>query len=140
MIPIDTRSAYVLRLERGEEVLETLRAFIRSRRIRSGYLTGLGAARDITLGFFDPARRAYCQRTFRGDYEITALLGNIAWDGKQPVCHTHAVISNRRLQAFAGHLISARVTVTCEVTLVPGHVRVRRGRDAATGLKLLLGR
>ncbi|MEO0078204.1 MAG: PPC domain-containing DNA-binding protein [candidate division WOR-3 bacterium] len=139
MIPINIRSAYILRLERGEEVVETLCAFVRRRRIRSGFFTGLGAAQDITLGFFDQARRAYCQRTFRGDCEIAALVGNVAWDGREPICHTHAVISNRQLQTFAGHLFSARVTVTCEIMLVPGQVRVRRGPDPATGLKLLLG-
>lgn len=140
MIATDIGRGFILRLERDEEVIETLRAFVRSHRIGSGFFTGLGAARDITLGFFDPVRRAYRRRTFRGDSEIAALVGNVAWDGREPVCHTHAVISNRRLQTFAGHLFSARVTVTCEVSLAPGRVRVRRGTDPATGLKLLLGR
>ncbi len=140
MIATDIGPAFILRLECDEEVIETLRAFVRSHRIGSGFFTGLGAARDITLGYFDPKRRSYRRRTFKSDCEIAALVGNVAWNGREPICHTHAVISNRQLQAFAGHLFSARVTVTCEISLVPGRVRVRRGTDPATGLKLLLGR
>jgi len=128
---------YQLRLERGEEVLETLAGFVKEQRIRSGFLTGLGAAEDIVLGLFDPRTRAYRKRTFRGDHEIAGLVGNIAWHGGQPICHVHATISTPRLTAFAGHLFSARVTVTCEVALLPGTRKLIRSRDPATGLNLL---
>jgi hypothetical protein len=132
-----TGRGYLLRLERGEDIIATLRQFVRTKKIPSGTFTGLGAADRITLGMFDPARRTYRKRLFRGDHELAALVGNIAWDRADPVCHTHAVISNRNMQAFAGHLFAARVTVTCELTLLPGTGRVRRCLDPATGLKLL---
>jgi predicted DNA-binding protein with PD1-like motif len=132
---------WLLRLERGDDIVETLRQFVRAKNVRSGFFTGLGAAEQVALGMFDPVGRAYRKRLFKGDHELAALVGNIAWDGEEPVCHTHAVISNRRMQAFAGHLLSARVTVTCEISLVPGPRTARRRTDAVTSLKLLaLGR
>ena len=128
---------YVLKLEPGDEIVETLVSFIRKHRIKSGFLTAIGAAEDITLGCFDPKMRTYHKRTFKGDHEVAALVGNVAWDGRNPVCHIHAVISTPRLATLAGHLFSGRVTVTLEVALVPGAHRLGRRPDPFSGLKLL---
>jgi len=128
---------YQLRLMAGEEIVETLVGFVRRRRIKSGFLTGIGAAEDITLGCFDPKTRAYRKRKFKGDHEIAALVGNAAWVGRNPVCHIHAVISTPRLATFAGHLFSGTVTVTLEVALVPGTRRLTRKPDPLSGLNLL---
>ena len=126
-----------LRLMPGEDIHEALAGFVRRRRIKSGFLTGIGAAEDITLGCFDPKTRAYHKRTFKGDHEVAAVVGNVAWVGKDPVCHIHAVISTPRLATFAGHLFSGTVTVTLEVALVPGARRLVRKPDPLSGLNLL---
>lgn len=128
---------FQLRLMPGEEIMNTLAEFVRRRRIKSGFLTGIGAAEDITLGCFDPKTRTYHKRTFAGDHEVAALVGNVAWGGKSPVCHVHAVISTPKLTTYAGHLFSGKVTVTLEVTLVPGTRRLERKPDPLSGLKLL---
>jgi predicted DNA-binding protein with PD1-like motif len=128
---------YQLRLMPGEEIITTIAGFVRSRRIKSGFLTAIGAAEDITLGCFDPKKRVYHKRTFKGDCEVAALVGNVAWDGKTPLCHIHAVISTPRLTTYAGHLFSGTVTVTLEVALLPGARRLGRRPDALSGLKLL---
>jgi predicted DNA-binding protein with PD1-like motif len=127
-----------LRLMPGEEIVATLVGFVRSRRIKSGFLTGIGAAEDVTLGCFDPKTRAYHKRTFKGDHEVAAVVGNVAWVGSDPVCHIHAVISTPRLATFAGHLFSGTVTVTLEVALVPGARHLVRKPDPLSGLNLLV--
>jgi hypothetical protein len=128
---------YQLRLMPGEEIISTLADFVGRKRIKSGFLTAIGAAEDITLGCFDPKTRAYHKRTFKGDHEVAALVGNVAWDGRNPLCHIHAVISTPRLTTYAGHLFSGKVTVTLEVALVPGARRLGRRPDSFSGLKLL---
>jgi len=89
------------------------------------------------LGCFIPKTRSYRKRTFHGDHEIAALCGNAARDGRDPVCHIHAVVATPGFAVRAGHLFSARVTVTCEVQLWPGTRRLFRRPDPACGLKLL---
>ena len=126
-----------LRLMPGEEIQATLAGFVRSRRIKSGFLTGIGAAEKITLGCFDPKSRAYHKRLFRGDHEVAALVGNVAWVKTDPVCNIHAVISTPRMVTHAGHLFSGTVTVTLEVALVPGTRRLARKPDPLSGLNLL---
>jgi hypothetical protein len=128
---------YQLRLMPGEEIVETLAGFVRSRRIKSGFLTGIGAAEDITLGCFDPKTKAYHKRMFKGDNEVAAIVGNVAWLKQAPACHIHAVISRPNLTTFAGHLFSGTVTVTLEVSLVPGTRRLARKPDPFSGLNLL---
>jgi predicted DNA-binding protein with PD1-like motif len=126
-----------LRLMPGEEIVETLVGFLRSRRIKSGFLTGIGAAENVVLGCFDPGTRAYHKRTFKGDNEIAAIVGNVGWLKKEPACHIHAVISRPSLATYAGHLFSGTVTVTLEVALVPGTRRLSRKPDPHSGLNLL---
>jgi hypothetical protein len=128
---------YQLRLEPGEDVAQILPGFVHQYRIGSGVISGLGAADEVELGLFDLKRRVYRRRVFRGDCEILALSGNVAWDGDSPVCHVHCVISDSRMAAHGGHLYRARVSVTCEIAILPGRRRLYRAHDAATGLKLL---
>jgi predicted DNA-binding protein with PD1-like motif len=128
---------WLLRLEPGEEIVTALCGFLRRQKVKSGFLTGIGAARDVVLGHFAASTREYRKRTFRGEFEIAALVGNTAWDGKEPICHIHAVIAGPDFRAQAGHLFAGTVTVTCEIALATGTSRVRRVVDAASGLRLL---
>ena len=128
---------YQLRLEPGEDVVSSAVSFVREHGIGSGQITGLGAADNIVLGYFDRKRRKYIRRRFPGECEIASLTGNIAWAGAEPVCHIHAVVAATGLAARAGHLFEAKVTVTCEVSIVAGQGRLQRSEDSKTGLKLL---
>ena len=134
---VRTGGFYQLRLAKGEDILEALVGFVRRHDIKSGFFTGIGAAEDVVLGLYEPKKKVYVKRTFKGDCEIANIVGNVAWDGKDPICHTHATISTPKLVAFAGHLFAGRVSVTCEVALVPGTRRLRRALEPAIGLKLL---
>ena len=130
-------SYWQLRLMPGEEIMAELTGFVRRHRIKSGFLTGIGAAQNIVLGCFDPKTRTYHRRTFKGDNEVAAIVGNVGWLKREPVCHVHAIISRPNLTAFAGHLFSGTVTVTLEVALVPGERRLARKPDPLSGLNLL---
>jgi predicted DNA-binding protein with PD1-like motif len=137
MRAVSNGTYYQLRLMPGEEIVETLAGFVRSRRIKSGFLTGIGAAENIVLGCYDPKTKTYHKRTFKGDNEVAAVVGNVGWLKKDPACHIHAVISRPNLATFAGHLFSGTVTVTLEVALVPGTRRLAREPDPLSGLNLL---
>jgi len=137
MKAVKNGSYWQLRLMPGEEIVETLVGFVRKQRIQSGFLTAIGAAEDISLGCFDPQTKAYHKRMFIGDHEVAAMVGNVAWVGRNPVCHIHATISTHRLTTFAGHLFSGTVTVTLEVALVAGTRRLARKPDPVSGLNLL---
>jgi len=129
---------YQLRLERGEEIIGTLSEFVRKRRIGSAAIVGLGAGEKLVLGCYDLKRHRYLRRRFRGEHEIAALVGNVAWAEGEPVCHVHAVISNVRLVTYSGHLLAGRVAATCEVAVLPGAGKLERRLEPDTGLRLLV--
>ncbi|MEO0080927.1 MAG: PPC domain-containing DNA-binding protein [candidate division WOR-3 bacterium] len=126
-----------LRLERGEDVPTEVAGFVLRHQIRSGLITGLGAADMVVLGHFSLRTKKYRKRKLAGEYEIAGILGNIAWDGKVPVCHMHAVVTGPDMKALGGHLFAARVAATCEISILPGARRLGRKLDQTTGLKLL---
>ncbi len=125
------RTAYgwVLRLDRGEEIVETLTAFAAREGIGAAGVNALGAVGEAELGFFHPDTLSYDHRTFTGDHELGALVGNVSTMEGRPFLHLHAVIAGADFVAHTGHLFRGVVSVTCEVQLVtdPG-VLVREVR------------
>jgi hypothetical protein len=80
---------WLLRFEKGEEVMERLRRFVRSAGIPGGILGGIGAADEMTVAFWDTVERRYRDYAHSGLIEITSMSGNVAWKGADPVVHVH---------------------------------------------------
>ncbi len=127
-------SQYVVRLDAGERILETIRALCERDGIGGGYFHGLGAVGEAEIGHFDPASSDYDWIRLSGPYEIVSLYGNItAVDGK-PSLHAHIALGDNTFAVRGGHLKEAVVSVTCEITLVRFRDAIGRRRDEATGL------
>jgi predicted DNA-binding protein with PD1-like motif len=128
---------YLLRLERGEEVLETLKKFTAKERLPGASLTGLGATDDVTVSFYDLRERIYRPYRRTGCIEILSLTGNIAWRGEEPIAHVHLIAAHETEGAFGGHLVSARVSATVEIKIEPYAARLERALVPEIGLPLL---
>ena len=124
-----TRYGYALRLDAGEEIVASLKAFATEHGVRAGLISGLGAVGETELGFFVRSTGTYVTRTFAGEHEIGALTGNLSELDGEPFPHCHIVIAGEDFVAHTGHLFRGVVTVTCEMQVVtdPGILRrVRR--------------
>ncbi len=128
---------FILRFERGEEVMASLLQFIKNQEIRGGFMVGLGACEDIELGYFDAVKGEYKNQKFPGEYEVTNLTGNIAWLKDEPIAHVHITLSDEDFKAIAGHLWSAIVSGTVEIYITTFDDRIEREKDEETGLNLL---
>jgi len=130
-------NTYVLRLDKGEEVVGCLRKFVQENGIALGQVTGIGAANKIQLGLFDPDNKKYHSKEFIGNYEITQLSGNITrMDGK-PYLHLHISIADEKHDTFGGHLNSAVVSATFEAIIEKIDGMVEREMNPQIGLNLL---
>ena len=129
---------YVLRLERGERIVEALTDFCERQGIRAGSFNGLGTCRNAELGFFIIERAAYEIRSFPEDYEIVALHGNVSLLEGKPLIHAHAVLSDGAFRCWGGHLREAEVLATCEIFLRPEEGDLPRGNNPQSGLRPLL--
>ena len=61
----------IVRLDRGEEVVDRLLELARREHITLASVNGLGAADDVTVGVYFPATQEYKSNQFQGEYEIS---------------------------------------------------------------------
>lgn len=126
-----------LRLDKGEEVIEKLLEVAAKEGVKAGSVSGIGASDDFTVGIFKTSEKRYSPCNFKGDYEITSLLGNIsAMDGK-PYAHIHMTAAGEGANTVGGHLTRANVSVTCEIAIDILETTAKRKFDGATGVNLL---
>ena len=130
-------SAYVIRLDKDEEIIETLRGFCKTNQIRLGWVTGIGAVNRVVLGLFETGPKRYVADELRGDLEITALSGNITTMDGEVYLHLHATVSDVKQQTCGGHLTSAVVSATGELIVVAIDGMVDRKFSREIGLNLL---
>jgi predicted DNA-binding protein with PD1-like motif len=128
---------YVIRLDAGEKVVESLLSLCERDGIGSGFFNGLGAVGEAELGHFDMATGAYSWVKLSGSFEIVALYGNVTVVDGKPFIHAHAALGDNTFAVRGGHLREAVVSVTCEITLTRFKDEIGRKKDEATGLFLL---
>jgi predicted DNA-binding protein with PD1-like motif len=136
---MQTPSGYLVRLDRGEEVVESLSRFAREQGLPGGAMTGIGAVKNTTIGFFDLEQKEYNKREFPQEMELVGLTGNMAWADGEPVIHAHVMLSGPDYAAYGGHLFSAEIAVTGEIFVSPTEIQIQRSLDPETGLKLIAG-
>jgi predicted DNA-binding protein with PD1-like motif len=130
-------ATYVVRLDAGEKIVETLTALCERDAIGGGYFSGLGSAGPAEIGWYDAAAKGYVWSIVPGPSEIVSLSGNITKVDGRPFVHAHIALSGRDLAVRGGHLKEAAVAVTCEVTLVRFRDDIARKKDEASGFSKL---
>lgn len=130
----------VVRLDRGEEVVETLTGLFATTGVAAASLTGIGAVRDTELGYYDLATKSYRTRQVPEVCELLGLVGNVALvegDPSRPFVHGHVTLGTPTFEAIGGHLVRATVAVTVEVVVTPLPGALSRRLDPEVGLRLL---
>ncbi|KPK74355.1 MAG: hypothetical protein AMJ89_06610 [candidate division Zixibacteria bacterium SM23_73] len=132
-----TQNGYLVRLVKGEEVIKSLSSFVEEQKILGGFVFGLGAFRDLTLGYYDSAKKEYVKKFIGDDLEFSNLTGSIAYVEGKPFVHAHVSAAGSDMKAFCGHLFSATISGTGEFIIIPSESKVERKPDPETGLTLL---
>lgn len=102
---------HCLRLHRGDDLLECIRALCRDRDIRAGVvLSGVGC---ILRGRLRDASGVNI-RNLEGHYEIVSLNGTVSAQR----CHLHIALSGEDLSTIGGHLCTGCIiNTTCELVV-----------------------
>lgn len=124
-------------INRGEEVMAQLVEYAKVQNLKSAWMSGLGGADTVTLGFYDIEAKAYDWKKINEPMEILNLTGNLSWVDGEPFWHVHGTFSGRDLQAVGGHVKELMVGLTCEVLIMPLDTPLTRTFDDETALKLL---
>lgn len=129
---------YLIRLERGESIVESLTKFCQEQAINFGTISAIGGVDQATLGWYELTTKSYHWKDFSGNLEVVSLTGNIALLDQAPFLHIHTVIADENYQSFGGHLKEAKVAVTLEVIIEKLEGKVERKMEDEIGLSLLL--
>ena len=126
----------IVRMDKGEEILEKVREVAEKEKIKLADISALGAVSEFTVGVFDTEAKEYNANEFKGSFEIVSLTGTINTMNDEFYCHLHMSAGNEKGQVFGGHLNKAIISATCEmvITLIEG--RVDRRFEEKVGLNL----
>ncbi len=128
---------YVLRFDRGEEVVTALKQFCHQEQIDAGFFHGLGACGYLKLAFYHLETKKYREKEFTRDLEIANVTGNIALFDGDLVIHMHGTFSEENMNAVGGHVVAMKIGGACEIMLTKFTKSMTRKLDTVTGLKLL---
>lgn len=130
-------NTYVVRMDKGEEIVSTLKEFCQQQNIILGSIKGIGAVDKATIGLFKTDEKKYYSVELNGSYEITSLLGNISTMNGEVYLHLHINLSDEHYKTYGGHLNSAIISATGEIIIEAIDGMVDRKFNDDEGLNLL---
>ena len=127
---------YVVRLEKGEELVSSLSRLCKDENVVLATIEGLGACNRVVLGLYDIDLKQYHRKQFDGAYEITSIIGNITRKDDEPYLHIHMNVADENMCTYGGHLYECNISATCELFIRVIDGRVDRKHDEISGLNL----
>ena len=126
----------VVRIDKGEEILEKIKEVAIRENIKLATVTALGATSDFTVGVFKTEEKKYYSNSFKGDFEIVSLTGSINTMNNEFYTHIHMSAGDEKGNVFGGHLNKAIVSATCEmfIHIIAGKVDRELNKDIGLNL------
>lgn len=131
------KNKYVLRFDRGEEVVSLLKRFCEEENILSASFTGIGAVSQVKLGWYDVENKEYERKEFQEKLEIISLVGNTAKMKGEVIVHVHGSFGTKEFKSIAGHVDEMTVSATCEIVLKKFEGQIEREYNEEIGLNLM---
>jgi uncharacterized protein len=128
--------------DKDEPLMESITRTAKKCGVSGASLTGLGALKAASLGFYHLHKKEYARKQFDDEFELVSLTGNITLKDGEPYVHAHIVLGDTEFRCWGGHLFEALVAVTAEITVVPFDFVPARKLHTDIGLALIceLGR
>ena len=126
----------VVRIDKGEEILEKIKEVAIKENIKLATVTALGATNEFTVGVFKTEEKKYYSNLFQGDFEIVSLTGSINTMNDEFYTHIHMSAGDEKGNVYGGHLNKAIVSATCEMFIHVIEGKVDRELSKDIGLNL----
>lgn len=133
----DAHKPFIFTLKEGDHLFNAILQCADAIKLKSGIITGLGALRDITIGFYNRATCQHHSKLFSGDYEITSLTGNVTFAESDRFIHIHAALGDENFHVFGGHIISAYASAATEISIIPLTYEIHRNYNPSLGIKII---
>ena len=103
-------SRVLMTLAKGDYINRTFESFASMKGVECAWLNGIGALENPEIGYYSIDDKSYLRKHFKGEFELTSLIGNITMKEGKPFAHTHITFSDTNYKVFGGHLFDARIT------------------------------
>lgn len=129
-------NTYIVRLDVGDEIMESLKKFVTDEKIKLAQINGLGGASDFTIGVRNPITKQYDPIEYSGRYEIANIHGNATLLDGEPYLHIHFGCGNEKGEYHGGHLIKCVIGATAEIFVTTYDGVINRQLDPKTELEV----
>lgn len=129
--------SFIVRLDPGDEIVDSMLRLAAAEGITLASISGMGAVNQVTLGVFSPETKQYKANIFHADFEIVSLTGNLTTQNGRPYAHLHMAVGDNAGRVYGGHLNRAVVSATAEIVVRRMHGSVEREPNPEIGLTLL---
>jgi predicted DNA-binding protein with PD1-like motif len=130
------KSRAYMTLAKGDNINKTFESFAEVKGVGCAWLNGIGALENPEIGYYSLEDKSYYRKIFKGEYELTSLIGNITLKEGKPFSHTHITFSDTEFRVFGGHLFNANITAAGEFIMQFGSDEINREMNAEIGLPL----
>lgn len=128
---------YILRIDKGEELIEALEGFARAEEIKAAHFSAIGATENAELAHYDIHSREFSLKSFKEPLEILNITGNIAMKDEGIIVHAHGVLGNKEMQLFGGHINRLIVSTIAEVVLTKFEGEIKKVYSEEIGLNVM---
>jgi len=129
-------SRVFMTLAKGDNINQTFESIAETLDIGCAWLNGIGALENPEIGYYSLEDKTYHRKLFKGEYELTSLIGNITMKEGKPFSHTHITFSDTDYKVFGGHLFDAKITAAGEFIMQLGSENINREINLGIGLPL----
>ena len=127
----------VLRLKKGDKIIESIKSLALKENIKAAHFQGIGAVDELRIGILHPGDDDYSWDIYKENLEVTSLLGNITIFEDEPVIHSHITCSDDKSKAIAGHLGEARCSFTVEIFIDLIDGKLEKKTDPELGINII---
>ncbi len=124
----------VVRLDKGDKIVESVLSVAKKEGITLAYLTGIGAVDDFEVGVFDLDKADYAHYRYTGNHEINSVVGNLTTKEGAPYLHAHITCTGCDGTVVGGHLFEGKVSLTAEIFLQIINGSAERKFDSTVGI------
>ena len=129
-------SQVLITLAKGDYINQTFESFSEIKGIGCAWLNGIGALENPEIGYYSIEDKSYHRKHFKGEFELTSLIGNITIKDGKPFAHTHITFSDTDYKVYGGHLFDAKITAAGEFLIQLGTEDITREMNHNIGLSL----
>lgn len=126
-----------VRLDVGDEIIQSITALCRQEKIPAAVVSGIGFTDSVSLRMYSKEEDRFIFKTLNESMEITSLTGNVVMADNGLFTHLHIMLADREMNIRGGHLTKCVIAATGELLIEAVAHTIQRGESDDLRLGLI---